>query len=143
MTCVNATMVMAIIAITPMGMTLRMMATMVVKKIASNAQALAVKPSGVGSRSSVTRTAVVIKAGLMRNGTTSAKYRNIDRDLLGCMMTLFVSKIFLCCAWRSKSVNHWVVAWPFVHIRQKPGYSVFQRAAYQQHRFGGLADDTH
>jgi len=72
-TCDNDTMTIAIIAITPIGITLRMMATMVVRKIATSPQALGVSPAGQGSSNRVTSTAVAISAGTSRNGTAPLK----------------------------------------------------------------------
>jgi len=68
-TCDSATITIAISAMTPIGMTFRMMATMVVRKIATSVHAPAVKPAGCGIASSVSSTAVVISAGIRRNGT--------------------------------------------------------------------------
>lgn len=72
-TWVSETMTMAIKAITPMGMTLRMMATMVVRKMATSCQPLGVSPSGTGISSRPNSTAVAISAGTSRNGTAALK----------------------------------------------------------------------
>lgn len=68
-TFASETMTIAISAMTPIGITFRMMATIVVRKIASIAQPLGSSPAGVGTASSPSRTAVVTSAGTMRNGT--------------------------------------------------------------------------
>src|SRR5450830_592690 len=81
-TCDRDTITMAIIAITPIGITFRIIATMVVRKIATSAQALGVNPSGVGSSNSVISTSVEITAGTSRNGTASLKCRNISLIVL-------------------------------------------------------------
>ena len=72
-TCASDTITIAIIAITPIGITLRMMATIVVRKMATRSQALSFKPAGVGVSSSVTSTTVVMMAGVSRKGTTDMK----------------------------------------------------------------------
>ena len=72
-TCDSATTTIAIIAMTPIGITLRMMARMVVRKIARSAQALAVSPAGAGTSSRIASTTVAISAGFSLNGTASSK----------------------------------------------------------------------
>ena len=86
-TCDNDTMTMAIMAITPIGMTFKMIARMVVRKIATRPQALGVKPSGAGSNSMLTSKAVQIRAGTRRNGTASLKCRNMSRTVLYIFIT--------------------------------------------------------
>src|SRR5471032_1512543 len=81
-TCDRDTITMAIIAITPIGITFKIIATMVVRKIATSDQALGVKPSGVGSSNSVISTSVEMMAGTSRNGTASLKCRNISLIVL-------------------------------------------------------------
>jgi len=69
----SETITIAISAITPIGITLRMIATMVVRKIATSPHAFGVSPSGQGSSNRVTSTAVAIRAGTSRNGTAPLK----------------------------------------------------------------------
>ena len=66
-------MTIAINAITPMGMTLRMIATMVVRKMATSCQALLSSPAGTGISSRPVSTRVEISAGTTRNGTADLK----------------------------------------------------------------------
>jgi len=72
-TCESERTTMAINAITPIGMTFRMIATIVVRKMATRPQALGWSPCGTGQSSRVIRTTVVISAGPNRNGTTLLK----------------------------------------------------------------------
>ncbi|MND60861.1 hypothetical protein D3C80_521000 [compost metagenome] len=72
-TCISETITIAISAITPIGMTLRMIARIVVRKMASIFQPFSSSPAGAGIARRVNRKIVVMIAGMIRNGTMSLK----------------------------------------------------------------------
>ncbi|MNM99004.1 hypothetical protein D3C81_1115520 [compost metagenome] len=86
-TCDSETMTMAIMAITPIGMTFKIIARMVVRKIATRPQAFGVKPSGAGKSSMPTSMTVQMMAGTSRKGTASLKCRNMSRTVLYIVVT--------------------------------------------------------
>ena len=94
-TCASDTITIAISDITPIGMTFRMMATMVVRKIATRCQAFGSSPCGQGVSNSRISTSVVISAGTSRNGTVLLKYSKVALILASIFFSLRVLRPFV------------------------------------------------